>query len=41
MALVFAVMPPQWGAVDEEIKVPSSVNVELKRSPFEAWSRSV
>ena len=32
---------PQWGAADAEIKVPSSENTELKRSPFEAWSRSV
>ena len=32
---------PQWGAADAEIKVPSSRNTELKRSPFKAWSRSV
>ena len=32
---------PQWGAADAEIKVPSSENTELKRSPFKAWSRSV
>ena len=32
---------PQWGAADAEIKVPSGVNTELKRSPFKAWSRSV
>ena len=32
---------PQWGAADAEIKVPSGENTELKRSPFEAWSRSV
>ena len=32
---------PQWGAVDAEIKVPSGENTELKRSPFQAWSRSV
>ena len=34
-------MPPQWGAADAEIKVPSGENTELKRSPFQAWSRSV
>ena len=33
--------PPQWGAVDAEIKVPSGENTELKRSPFKASSRSV
>ena len=33
--------PPQWGAADKEIKVPSGENTELKRSPFTAWSRSV
>ena len=32
---------PQWGAADAEIKVPSGENTELKRSPFQAWSRSV
>ena len=32
---------PQWGAADAEIKVPSGENTELKRSPLEAWSRSV
>ena len=32
---------PQWGAADAEIKVPSGENTELKRSPFNAWSRSV
>ena len=32
---------PQWGAADAEIKVPSFENTELKRSPFQAWSRSV
>ena len=26
--------PPQWGAADAEIKVPSGENTELKRSPF-------
>ena len=31
----------QWGAADAEIKVPSGENTELKRSPFQAWSRSV
>ena len=34
-------LTPQWGAADAEIKVPSCENTELKRSPFEAWSRSV
>ena len=32
--------PPQWGAADAEIKVPSGENTELKRSPFKAWSMS-
>ena len=32
---------PQWGTADAEIKVPSGENTELKRSPFQAWSRSV
>ena len=32
---------PQWGAADAEIKVPSVENTELRRSPFQAWSRSV
>ena len=32
---------PQWGAADAEIKVPSGEDIELKRSPFKAWSRSV
>ena len=31
----------QWGTADAEIKVPSGENIELKRSPFKAWSRSV
>ena len=31
--------PPQWGAADAEIKVPSGENAELKCSPFKAWSR--
>ena len=34
-------LAPQWGAADAEIKVPSGENTELKRSPFQAWSRSV
>ena len=34
-------LTPQWGAADAEIKVPSGENTELKRSPFQAWSRSV
>ena len=33
--------PPQRGAVDAEIKVPFGENTELKRSPFQGWSRSV
>ena len=32
---------PQWGAADAEIKVPSGENTELKRSPFQAWSKSI
>ena len=32
--------PPQWGAADAEIKVPSDENTETKGSPFKAWSRS-
>ena len=35
------VVAPQWGAADAEIKVPSGENTEFKRSPFQAWSRSV
>ena len=34
-------LPPQLGAADAEIKVPSGENAELKHSPFEAWTRSV
>ena len=34
-------IPPQWGAADAEIKVPSGENTDLKRVPFKAWSRSV
>ena len=30
--------PPQWGAVDAEIKVPSGENTELKRSPLKPGS---
>ena len=33
--------PPQWGAADAGIKVPSGESTERKRSPFKAWSRSV
>ena len=33
--------PPQWGAADTEIKVPSGQNTELKSSPFRTRSRSV
>ena len=36
----FILLSPQWEAVDAEIKVPSGENIELKRSPFTAWSRS-
>ena len=36
-----SVFSPQWGAADAEIKVPSGENTELKRSTFQAWSRSV
>ena len=36
-----AATAPHWGAADAGIKVPSGENTELKRSPFEAWSRSV
>ena len=32
---------PVWRAADAEIKVPSGENTELKRSPYQAWSRSV
>ena len=39
--ILSAMFAPQWGAADAEIKVPSGENTELKRSPFEAWSRSV
>ena len=35
------VIPPQWGAADAQIKVPSDEDTELKGSPFIAWSRSV
>ena len=35
------VIAPQWGAADAEIKVPSGENTELKRSSFQACSRSV
>ena len=33
--------PPQLGAADAEVKVPFVKNIELKRSSFKAWSRSV
>ena len=33
--------PPQWGAADAEIKVPSVENTELEGSPFKACGRSV
>ena len=39
--LYFVAPPPQWGAADAEIRVPSGENTELKRSPSKAWSRSV
>ena len=41
VCLVFFHLSPQWGAADAEIKVPSGENTDLKRSPFQAWSRSV
>ena len=41
LPVFFCTRPPQWGAADAEIKVPSGENIERKRSPFEAWSRSV
>ena len=34
-------LPPQWGAADAEIKVPSGEDTELKRSLFKTWSKSV
>ena len=37
-ALPCHIHPPQWGAADAEIKVPSGKNTELKRSPFKAQS---
>ena len=37
----FLAVPPQWGAADAKIKVPSGENTDLKRCPFKAWSRSV
>ena len=37
--IIFSCMLPQWGAADAEIKVPSGENIELKYSPFIAWSR--
>ena len=39
-SLTRSLTPPQWGAADAEIKVPSGENAKLKRSPFIAWSRS-
>ena len=40
LAYFYPSSPPQWGAADAEIKVPSGENTELKRSPFKAriWS---
>ena len=32
--------PPQWGAANAEMQVPSDENTGLKCSPFKAWSRS-
>ena len=40
-ALSSSSFPPQGGAADTELKVPSDQNTELKRSPFKPWSRSV
>ena len=39
VALSLLPPPPQRGAADVEIKVPSDENTELKRSPFKAWSK--
>ena len=41
MSKTVLIQTPQWGAADADIKVPSGENTELKRSPFQAWSRSV
>ena len=41
MGIISALLYPQWGAEDAEIKVPSVENKELKGSPFKVWSRSV
>ena len=41
VVVLFRTGAPQWGAADAEIKVPSGENTELKRSPFQAWGRSV
>ena len=41
LILLVLYLIPQWGAADAEIKVPSVENIELKRSPSKAWSRSV
>ena len=35
------ILPPQWGAADAEIKLPSGENTDPKRSPFKARMRSV
>ena len=41
VCLVSSPPPPQWGAADAEIKVPSDENTEVKVSPFKVWRRSV
>ena len=33
---IISSLPPQWGAADAEIKVPSGENTELKRSASKA-----
>ena len=32
--VILLLQPPQWGAADAEIKVPSGENTDLKRSPI-------
>ena len=41
IVIVISIAIPQWGAADEEVKVRSGENTELKGSPLKAWSRSV
>ena len=42
IVVVYSVLcdAPQWVAADAEVKVPSGENTDLKRSPFNASSRS-